>query len=88
MLISWCSLIQLRESIAQDEAKTEMLNSQMQELDSKIQNIDREISKTESLLKDLQELQSQIANKAGERKSKLEEVHRRYRNLPEEIEGL
>lgn len=60
----------------------------MQELDLKIENIDREISKTELLLQDLQELQSKLANKSGERKSKLEEVNGRYHNLHEEIEGL
>lgn len=86
-LISWCCLIQLRESIAQDEAKTEMLNSQMQELDPKIQNIDREINKTELLLKDLRKLQDQIATKSGERKSKFEHVQKRYSELDEENEG-
>ncbi|KAK6161696.1 hypothetical protein DH2020_005077 [Rehmannia glutinosa] len=55
----------LRESIVQDEEKTETLNSQMQELDMKIQNMDREINQTESLVKDLQNLQGQIATKSG-----------------------
>ncbi|PIN18897.1 DNA repair protein RAD50, ABC-type ATPase/SMC superfamily [Handroanthus impetiginosus] len=76
----------LRESIAQDGEKTETLNSQMEELDIKIQNMDREINQTESLLKDLQKLQGQIATKSGERKSKFEEVQKRYAALNEENE--
>ncbi|KAG6386852.1 hypothetical protein SASPL_152029 [Salvia splendens] len=56
---------ELRESIAQYEARTATLNSQIEELDPKIQNIDREINKTELLLKDLRELQGQIATKSG-----------------------
>lgn len=60
----------------------------MQELDIKIQNMDSEINHTESLLKDLQKLQGQIATKSGERKSKFEEVQKRYAALTEENEGL
>lgn len=87
-LISLCCFIQLRESIAQDEAKTETLNCQMQELDMKIQNIDREINQTEPLLKDLKKLESQIATKTGERKSKYEELQKRKAALTEENIGL
>ncbi|KAK6161690.1 hypothetical protein DH2020_005071 [Rehmannia glutinosa] len=76
----------LRESIVQDEEKTETLNSQMQELDIKIQNMDREINQTESLVKDLQNLQGQIATKSGERRSKLEEQEKRYAALAVENE--
>ncbi|KAH6816239.1 DNA repair-recombination protein [Perilla frutescens var. frutescens] len=75
----------LRESIAQDEAKTETLNSQLQELDSKIQHLDREINQTEFLLKDLRKLQDQIATKSGERKSKYEERVKRKAALTEKI---
>lgn len=60
----------------------------MQEHDIKIQNMDREINQTESLLKDLQKLQGQIATKSGERKSKFEELQKRYAALTEENEGL
>ncbi|KAL8515845.1 hypothetical protein ACS0TY_014518 [Phlomoides rotata] len=76
----------LRESIAQDEAKTETLNCQIQDLDIKIQNMDREINQTESLLKDLKKLKEQIATKTGERKSKYEELKKREAELTEENE--
>ncbi|KAK4435834.1 DNA repair protein [Sesamum alatum] len=76
----------LRQSIAQDQEKTETLNSQIQELDIKIQDMDREINQTELVLKDLQKLQSQIATKSGERKSKFEELQKRYAALAEENE--
>lgn len=87
-LISWCCLNQLRESIAQYEAKTEAFNSQMQEFDSKIQNLDKEINQTELLLKDLRESERQMAAKSGERKSKYEDLQKRYAALSEENEGL
>ncbi|XP_011084217.1 DNA repair protein RAD50 [Sesamum indicum] len=76
----------LRQSIVQDQEKTETLNSQIQELDIKIQDMDREINQTELVLKDLQKLQSQIATKSGERKSKFEELQKRYAALAEENE--
>lgn len=71
-----------------DQEKAETLNSQMQELDLKIQNVDREINQTELVLKDLRRLQGQIATKTGERKSKHEEAERRYQALTEENEGM
>ncbi|KAK4483342.1 hypothetical protein RD792_010528 [Penstemon davidsonii] len=76
----------LRESIVQDQEKSETINSQMQELDRKIQNMDSEINQTESTLKDLQKLQGQISTKSGERKSKFEEMQKRYAALTEENE--
>ncbi|KAL0340581.1 UNVERIFIED_CONTAM: DNA repair protein [Sesamum radiatum] len=48
--------------------------------------MDREINQTELVLKDLQKLQSQIATKSGERKSKFEELQKRYAALAEENE--
>ncbi|KAL7145285.1 hypothetical protein ABFS83_07G070900 [Erythranthe nasuta] len=76
----------LRGSITQDEEKTETINFQMQELDIKIQNVDREINQTELMLKDLRKLQGQVATKSGERKSKFEEQQKRYAALTEENE--
>lgn len=80
------SALKLRESIMQDQEKSETLSNQMQELDRKIQNVDGEINQTESALKDLRKLQSQIATKSGERKSKFEELQKRYAALSEENE--
>ncbi|KAL3619971.1 DNA repair protein rad50 [Castilleja foliolosa] len=74
----------LRESIVQDEEKTETINHQMQEIDRKIQNLDMEISRTEVQLKDLQKLKDQVARKLGERKSKKEEMENRFTALKEE----
>lgn len=71
----------------QDQEKSETLSNQMQELDRKIQNVDSEINQTESALKDVRKLQSQIATKSGERKSKFEELQKRYAALSEENEG-
>ncbi|GFQ04279.1 DNA repair protein rad50 [Phtheirospermum japonicum] len=74
----------LRESIVQDEEKTETINRQMQEIDRKIQNMDMEINQTEVQLKDLQKLKDQVARKSGERKSKKEEMEKRLAALEEE----
>ncbi|EPS72319.1 hypothetical protein M569_02430, partial [Genlisea aurea] len=76
----------LRECIELDQGKTETLSCQIQELEIKVQNIDREISESELVLKDLQKLQGQIATKSGERKSKFEELQKRYAALDEENE--
>ncbi|KAL6582060.1 hypothetical protein OROMI_006074 [Orobanche minor] len=76
----------LRDSIVRDEEKTKTLNNQMQELDIKIQNMDREINQTEVQLKDLRKLKHEIATKSGERKSKHEEMENRHVALEIEYE--
>lgn len=76
----------LRESIVQDQEKTETLKNQMQELEREIKNVDGKIHHTESTLKDLRKLQDQIATKSGERSTLLLEQQKRYRDLAEENE--
>lgn len=80
--------LQLRESIAQDQEKTEMLKRQMQELESNIQNVDGKIHSTEATLKDLLKQQDQISTKTAKRSTLFEEQQRQYSALAEENEGL
>lgn len=80
--------IQLRESIASDQDKTESLKSQMQELENDIQNLDSNIHNTEVTLKDLRKLQEQITTKTAERSTLFKEQQRQYAALAEENEGL
>ncbi|KAL2506407.1 DNA repair protein RAD50 [Abeliophyllum distichum] len=76
----------LRESIVQDQEKTETLKDQMQELEREIKNVDSKIHHTESTLKDMRKLQDQIATKSGERSTLHLEQQKRYRDLAEENE--
>lgn len=80
--------LQLRESIAQDQEKTESLNVQMQELEESIQNVDAKIHHTETTLKDLRKLQDQISTKTAERSTLFKEQQKQYAALAEENEGL
>lgn len=81
-------LLQLRESIAQDQERTESLKIQMQELDGSIQNMDAKIHNTEATLKDLRKLQDQISTKTAERSTLFKEQQKQYAALAEENEGL
>ncbi|XP_062165203.1 DNA repair protein RAD50 [Alnus glutinosa] len=76
----------LRESIAQDQEKTESLNVQMQELEESIQNVDAKIHHTETMLKDLRKLQDQISTKTAERSTLFKEQQKQYAALAEENE--
>uniref|UniRef100_A0A2P2LV06 DNA repair protein RAD50 n=1 Tax=Rhizophora mucronata TaxID=61149 RepID=A0A2P2LV06_RHIMU len=76
----------LRESIAQDQEKTESLKIQIQELENSIQNLDAKIHHTESTLKDMRKLQEQISIKTAERSTLFKEQERQYANLEEENE--
>ncbi|XP_047335105.1 DNA repair protein RAD50 [Impatiens glandulifera] len=76
----------LRESISQDMEKTEALKSQIQELDTHIQNIDAKINQTEVTLKDLRQLQEQTRAKSAERSTLFKEQQRQYEALAEENE--
>jgi DNA repair protein RAD50 len=80
--------LQLRESIAQDQEKTESLNIQMQELGESIQNVDAKIHHSETTLKDLRKLQDQISTKTAERSTLFKEQQKQYAALAEENEGL
>ncbi|CAK9165618.1 unnamed protein product [Ilex paraguariensis] len=77
---------QLRESIAQDQERTETLKSQMEELERNIQNVDTKIHHTEATLKDLRKLQDQIATKTAERSTLFKEQQKQYAALSEENE--
>ncbi|KAK6914345.1 RAD50, zinc hook [Dillenia turbinata] len=74
----------LRESIAQDQEKTEAVKSQMQELEKSIQNVDVKIHQTEATLKDLRKLQDQISTKTAERSTLFKEQEKQYASLAEE----
>ncbi|KAL6343225.1 hypothetical protein AAG906_021136 [Vitis piasezkii] len=78
--------LQLRESIEQDQEKTESLKIQMQELENNIQNVDAKIQHTEATLKDLRKLQDQISTKTAERSTLFKEQQKQYAALAEENE--
>ncbi|XP_022146955.1 DNA repair protein RAD50 [Momordica charantia] len=80
------ALLQLRESISQDEEKTESVKSQMQELEKNIQDIDAKIHHAETILKDVRKLQDQISTKTAERSTLFKEQQKQYAALAEENE--
>ncbi|TXG72646.1 hypothetical protein EZV62_001225 [Acer yangbiense] len=78
--------LELRESIAQDQEKTESLKNQMQELERNIQDVDAKIHHTEATLKDLREIQDQISTKTAVRRTLFKEQQKQYAALAEENE--
>ncbi|KDO42077.1 hypothetical protein CISIN_1g000957mg [Citrus sinensis] len=76
----------LRESISQDQEKTEALKNQMQELEKSIQDIDDKIHHTELTLKDLRKMQDQISTMTARRSTLFEQQQKQYAALAEEIE--
>ncbi|XP_021745929.1 LOW QUALITY PROTEIN: DNA repair protein RAD50-like [Chenopodium quinoa] len=80
------SAYKLRESIAQDQERTEFLKVQMQNLDKEIEEVDAKIQCTEIKLKDLRKLQDQITEKSATRSASYKEQEQRYLALNEEIE--
>ncbi|CAH2059850.1 unnamed protein product [Thlaspi arvense] len=76
----------LRESIAQDQERTESSKAQMLELESSIQKVDAEVHNKEMMLKDLRNLQDQVSRKTAERSTLFKEQQRQYAALPEENE--
>ncbi|XP_021888958.1 DNA repair protein RAD50 isoform X2 [Carica papaya] len=76
----------LRESISQDQEKTESLKGQMQDLENSIQNVDGNIHHTEATLKDLRKLQDQISIKTAQRSTLFKEQQKQYAALAEENE--
>ena len=80
--------IQLRESIAQDQEKTESLKSQIQDLEKNVDNLDAKIHNAEATLKDLRKLEDQKSTKTAERSTLFKEQQRQYAALAEENEGL
>ncbi|XP_048130472.1 DNA repair protein RAD50 isoform X2 [Rhodamnia argentea] len=76
----------LRESISQDQEKTDSLKSQLQDLEESIQTMDAKIHHTEVTLKDVRKLQEQIATKTAERGTLFKEQQKQYAALAEENE--
>ncbi|CAK8567104.1 unnamed protein product [Lathyrus sativus] len=76
----------LRESIAQDQEKTESQKDQIQQLDGSIKDLDTKIGHGEKTLKHLLELQKQISAKTTERSTLLEGQERQHADLAEEYE--
>ncbi|KAI5406439.1 DNA repair protein rad50 [Lathyrus oleraceus] len=76
----------LRESIAQDQEKTESQKDQIQQLDGSIKDLDTKINHGEKTLKHLLELQKQISAKTTERSTLLEGQERQHADLAEEYE--
>ncbi|KAK2973610.1 hypothetical protein RJ640_027520 [Escallonia rubra] len=76
----------LRESIAQDQEKTETLAVQMEEIDKSVKNVDAKIHHTEATLKDLRRLQDQITMKTAQRGTLFKEKEKQYEALAEENE--
>uniref|UniRef100_A0A803LZG1 DNA repair protein RAD50 n=1 Tax=Chenopodium quinoa TaxID=63459 RepID=A0A803LZG1_CHEQI len=80
------SAYKLRDSIAQDQERTECLKVQMQNLDKEIEEVDAKIQCTETKLKDLRKLQDQITEKSATRSASYNEQVQRHQALIEEIE--
>ncbi|MED6119967.1 DNA repair protein rad50 [Stylosanthes scabra] len=76
----------LRESIAQDQEKTENLKCQLQELEGSIKDVDDKIHYAEKTLKDLRKLQDQISTKTAQRSTLFREQQKQYAALAEENE--
>ncbi|EOY05146.1 DNA repair-recombination protein (RAD50) isoform 1 [Theobroma cacao] len=76
----------LRESIAQDQEKTESLKSQIQDLEKNIDNLDAKIHNAEATLKDLRKLEDQKSTKTAERSTLFKEQQKQYAALAEENE--
>lgn len=76
----------LRESIAQDQEKTESLKVQIQDLEKNIVSLDAKIDNAEAALKDLRELEDQKSRKIAERSTLFKEQQRQYQALDEENE--
>ncbi|KAL5781374.1 hypothetical protein ACOSP7_006403 [Xanthoceras sorbifolium] len=76
----------LRESIAQDEEKTESLKNQMDGLERNIQDVDAKIHYTEATLEDLRKIQDQISTKTAQRSTLFKEQQKQYAALAEENE--
>lgn len=76
----------LRESITQDQERTESSKVQMLELETSVQKVDAEVHNKEMMLKDLRKLQDQVSIKTAERSTLFKEQQRQYAALPEENE--
>ncbi|XP_073006721.1 DNA repair protein RAD50 isoform X1 [Typha latifolia] len=76
----------LRDNIAQDQAKSELLKTQMKELDMNIQGVESKIMSTEATLKELRKLQDQISTNTTARSTLFKLQQTQYAALAEENE--
>ncbi|KAL2332609.1 hypothetical protein Fmac_013822 [Flemingia macrophylla] len=76
----------LRESIAQDQEKTESVKCQVQQLDGNIKELDDKIRRAEKTIQDLRKLQEQISTKTAQRSTLFKEQQKQYAALAEENE--
>ncbi|XBJ02385.1 hypothetical protein VPH35_021776 [Triticum aestivum] len=76
----------LRDSIAQDQEKSDALKTQMEDLKTNIQAVENKIRRTETSIMDLRRLQEQISTKATARSTYLTLQQQQYAALSEENE--
>lgn len=76
----------LRDSIAQDQEKSDALKTQMEDLKTNIQAVENKILRTETSMVDLRKLQEQISTKATARSTYFTLQQQQYAALSEENE--
>lgn len=76
----------LRDSIAQDQEKSDALKTQMEDLKTNIQAVENKILRTETSMVELRKLQEQISIKATARSTHFSLQHQQYNALSEENE--
>ncbi|CAN1193874.1 DNA repair protein RAD50 [Linum perenne] len=79
------SAYKLRESISQDQEKTESLKIQIQDLQSIKQNVDGRIQETKSKLEELRKLHEQISTKGAARRVLVDQMEQQLSALDSEI---
>ncbi|CAM0879260.1 unnamed protein product [Alopecurus aequalis] len=76
----------LRDSIAQDQEKSDALKTQMEDLKTNIQAVENKITRTGSSMDELRKLQDQISTKATARSTYFTRQQEQYAALSEENE--
>lgn len=76
----------LRDSIAQDQEKSDALKTQMEDLKTNIEAVENKIRRTGTSMNELRKLQEQISNKATERSTYFTVQEKQYAALSEENE--
>lgn len=79
--------MQLRDSISQEQEKSESLKAQIKELERNIQDVEDKILHTETTLKELRKLQDQISTRTTARSTLFKLQQTQYAALAEENEG-
>lgn len=80
--------LQLRDSISQDQEKTESLKIQMKDWETSIQDVESKILHEETTLKELRKLQDQISTHSTARSTLFKLQQTQYAALAEENEGF